>query len=282
MPSVVPAQESNHRWWSANPMAYDRHDGIAHAAGTAEWFVEIDRRFLQSAYYARGGDGSPFGRFLRSPEVAGRDVLEIGCGMGTHAAMLARAGARLTAIDLTSRAVAMTRQRFALAHLTARIEEADAERLPFAAGSFDTIWSWGVIHHSRSTERCLAEIARVLRPGGRLIAMVYYRRSLVYYVHAAFIKGVLFGRLRRESLQDIYVSGSDGAYARVFTKHELRSCLANDFADVRLTVVGLKPELWPIPRSRFKVFLERMTPERVARAVLGRWGSMIVIEAVKS
>jgi SAM-dependent methyltransferase len=168
-------------------MTYDWEDTLELEPGTREWYAEIDRRFLDSAYYAGGADGTPFGRFLRRRDVSGKAVLEVGCGMGTHAAMIAQAGARLTAIDITERAVESTRRRFELFGLSGRIRRGDAEDLPFEDDTFDMVWSWGVIHHSRSTERCLREITRVLRPGGRVVFMVYYRPSFVYYLHCGFI-----------------------------------------------------------------------------------------------
>ena len=68
--------------------------------------------------------------------------------------------------------------------LKGNIRRADAEKLPFFSASFDFAWSWGVIHHSSSFEKCIAEIARVLRPGGRLMLMVYYRPSIAYHVNS--------------------------------------------------------------------------------------------------
>lgn len=275
------AQARNWEWWEQNPMTYDWEHTLRLAPGSREWFDEVDRRFLSSAYFARDGSRRPFGRFLYPELLAGKDVLEVGCGMGTHAALLARAGARLTAIDLTERAVQSTRRRFELFGLSGQIERADAEKLPFPDASFDFVWSWGVIHHSSRFEDCLAQIARVLRPGGRLMLMVYYRPCIVYYVNCGLIRGVLLGQLLRKPLHQIYVDSGDGFYARVFTRRELRGHLEQAFADIRLSVVGIKAELFPIPRTRFKEALESVTPDWLASAVLGRWGSMIVAEAVR-
>ena len=274
-------QTRNWEWWESNPMTYDWEKTLSYAPGSREWFQEIDRRFLSASYFARGKDGRPFGRYLPYEFVAGREVLEIGCGMGTHASLLAGAGARLTAIDLTQRAIETTRRRFEMFGLTASIQRADAEKLPFADQSFDLVWSWGVIHHSSRMEACLSEIARVLRPGGRLMIMIYYRPSLVYYVNCGLIRGILLGQLRRKSMQQIYEDSTDGFYARVVNRRELRQLLRNDFNDVRLSVVGLKGELFPIPRTGFKVALENATPDWLASAVLGRWGAMIVAEAFR-
>ena len=125
------------------------------------------------------------------------------------------------------------------------------------------------------------QIARVLRPGGRLVMMVYYRPSLVYYLHCGLIRGILMGKLVRHSLHQIYVDSTDGFYARVFTKSELHALLSKKFHSLKMTVVGLKAELYPIPRNRSKIILERLTPDWLANTVLRRFGSMIVIEAIR-
>jgi 2-polyprenyl-3-methyl-5-hydroxy-6-metoxy-1,4-benzoquinol methylase len=282
--AVVPSdpQQANREWWESNPMTYDWEKTLQIERGTLKWYDEIDRRFLDSAYYSAGQNGQPFGRFLKPDLVSGKQVLEIGCGMGTHAEMLLRNGACLTAVDQTALAVELTRRRLELKQLDARVLQQDAEKLTFPDRSFDVVWTWGVIHHSSSTEQCVSEISRVLRPGGRLMMMVYYRRSLVFYLHCGFIRGVLFGQLLRQSLQQIYVDATDGFYARVFSKSELGALLARHFHSLQITVVGLKAELYPIPRNHLKIALERVTPDWLARTILGKFGSMVVAEAIRS
>ena len=275
-------QQVNREWWESNPMTYDWEKTLQIDPGTLKWYDEIDRRFLDSAYYAAGQNGQPFGRFLKPDLVSGKQVLEIGCGMGTHAEMLLRNGASLTAIDQTALAVEATRRRLDLKRLDAQVLQQDAEKLTLPDRSFDVVWTWGVIHHSSSTEQCVGEISRVLRPGGRLMMMVYYRPSLVFYLHCGLIRGVLLGQLLRQSLHQIYVNATDGFYARVFSKSELRALLAREFHSLQITVVGLKAELYPIPRNGLKIALERMTPDWLARAILGEFGSMVVVEAIRS
>ena len=63
---------------------------------------------------------------------------------------------------------------------------------------------------------------------------------------------------------------------------ELKSLLSGSFSQIELNIVGLKAELFPIPRTRFKEALERMMPNWLASAVLSRWGSMIVAEACRN
>jgi SAM-dependent methyltransferase len=274
-------QRANRDWWTGNPMTYDWRGTSIYTPGTREWFEEIDRRFLSETYFAKGTDGTPFGRWLKPSIAANKAVLEVGCGMGTHAALLAQAGANLTAIDITESAVEMTRRRFDLFGLRARIEQADAEELPYPDASFDTIWSWGVIHHSRSTERCLDEMTRVLKPGGTLFFMVYNRHSLWYYGHCGLIRGVLLGGLRQHSLTEIYHDHIDGAYARLFTRGELEFLLKPAYEDVETVAAGQKGDVLPIPASPLKDRLKRLLRDEHANTLLRRVGFFLVTQARK-
>ncbi|MGH9826400.1 MAG: class I SAM-dependent methyltransferase, partial [Blastocatellia bacterium] len=112
-----------------------------------------------------------------------REVLEVGCGLGTDAVQFARAGARYTGIDLTNRSVELVRRRFALEGLTGTIRVADAEQLPFADQTFDLFYSHGVLHHTPDTNRAIEEAHRILRPGGRAMVMLYHKHSYNYYVN---------------------------------------------------------------------------------------------------
>src|SRR3954454_13357011 len=277
--AVADPQSLNARWWTDHPMTYDWNESTPE--GSRPWFEEVDRRFLSAAYFAAGPNGEPFGREITPAFAAGKDVLEIGCGMGTHAALLARAGARLTAGDLTQPAVDTTRRRVRAFGLERTLEQADAEHLPFADASFDSIWSWGVLHHSSSFERCLSELARVHRSGGRLTMMVYHRRSAFLYLHQGLVRGVLMGQLRNSSLEEIYMRNVDGAYARLFTRSELRGLLAPTYENVELEVMGAKAELFPMPAGRLKDRLVAATPDGVASAVLGRVGFFLVARGVR-
>jgi len=112
----------------------------------------------------------------------------------------------------------MTAQRLDVFGLEGDIQQDDAEQLPFETASFDTVWSWGVIHHSSSFDRCFAEITRVLRPGGQLILMVYHHPSLFWYLYCLLARGLVKRELRQRSLEDIYLDQMDGAYARRFSR----------------------------------------------------------------
>ena len=101
------------------------------------------------------------------PEVAGKDVLDAGCGPGFYSHFMADQGARVTAFDLNPLFVQRTKQR---AGQRVKVRQADvAEPLHFAAdASFDLIVCILVLHYLKDWKPTLAEFNRVLRPGGQL------------------------------------------------------------------------------------------------------------------
>jgi SAM-dependent methyltransferase len=130
-------------------------------------------------------------------KLRGLRVLEIGCGAGGHSALFARHGARVTAVDLTPARVQSTAMKFRLlADLAAGCEaiRADAENLPFEDGCFDIVYSNGVLHHTADTEKAIAEVHRVLRPGGRAVLMLYCKSSWHYWFNLWFCVGLLQGK----------------------------------------------------------------------------------------
>ena len=96
-------------------------------------------------------------------------VLEVGCSFGQMTFLLAERFRRVTAVDLSPDAVSLTRrraERYGVSNVSA--ETSDAERLPFEDGSFDGAFSWSVLRYVPDPEQALAEMYRVIRPGGRL------------------------------------------------------------------------------------------------------------------
>jgi len=119
-----------------------------------------------------------------------RDVLEIGCGIATDGIRFARNGARYVGIDLAPGAIKIAKERFKLYGVNGEFNICNAERLPFPDGSFDHVYSFGVIHHYPDTEAIIKEIHRVLRPGGTVCAMVYNRNSINYYIEIMFLRRI--------------------------------------------------------------------------------------------
>ena len=105
----------------------------------------------------------------RAAPIAGRELLEVGCGRGGGAAYVARAmsPSRVVGVDLSPRAIALCQQRFALPNLSFQV--GDAERLPFADGSFDVVLNVESSHCYGRFELFLREVRRVLRADGQFV-----------------------------------------------------------------------------------------------------------------
>ena len=97
-----------------------------------------------------------------------------------------RSGAsQVTAVDLTENALAVAKQFAAHRGVTIDFQLGNAEGLDFPDESFDAVYSFGVLHHTPDIKRSVAEVHRVLRPGGTAYVMLYHRDSLVNLVHWA-------------------------------------------------------------------------------------------------
>jgi len=106
-------------------------------------------------------------------ETEPRRVLEIGCGRGELAERIAgELGVEVVALDQSERMVALTRARGIEALV------GDVEALPFPDASFDAAVAAWMLYHVPDLDRALAELARVLRPGGRLVAITNSDRNL--------------------------------------------------------------------------------------------------------
>ena len=112
------------------------------------------------------------------------------------------------------------------------LQRVDAEVLPFEPSSFDVVYSWGVIHHAEAPERIVAEIARILRPGGVFLGMLYARRSLVAY-RKWFGNALKAGRPGR-SLAAVIWDHMESRGTKAYTETEVRRLFAA-FARCRTT-----------------------------------------------
>ena len=160
--------------------------------GTPEFFERVEaHRYTKEWHIPEAADFAG---------ARGLSVLEIGCGLGTDGAQFAQAGAHYTGIDLTEAAIELARKRFELSGLAeGEFRVADAENLDFADDSFDRVYSHGVLHHTPDTARAVAEIHRVLKPGGRAIVMLYHRGSYNYRVGIRVLRRAGARLLKSES-----------------------------------------------------------------------------------
>ena len=238
---------------------------------------------------------------------SGLKVLEIGCGLGTDGAQFAKAGADYTGVDLTKAAVELARKRFAVSGLEGKFQVADAENLEFADESFDLVYSHGVLHHTPDTEAAVAEIWRVLRPGGRAVIMLYHRDSYNYLVNISVLRragarllkselGIqLVHRLTGEPLESLHeharllqegqenylkpdqflsqnTDGAGNPLARVYSRRDARE-LFKQFSKVELRTYFLNKRWLPL--------LGNLMPRSIESRLASRWGWHLWIYATK-
>ena len=176
-------------------------------------------------------------RLLGRPVRAGEAVLDPGCGTGWQAAGLSRTlGARPGAGPVLGVDLSAGMLRRARAAGAGPLLQADATRLPLAAGSVDLVVTRGVLHHLPDVVAALAEWRRVLRPGGAVV--VVSEPTPAVERHGAVLVRGLLPLLRREltDVENFWELASMAANLHVFTPDALsRQARAAGFTDVRLT-----------------------------------------------
>ncbi|MEU9086062.1 methyltransferase domain-containing protein [Streptomyces sp. NPDC048357] len=130
----------------------------------AEAYAAENEHSLVNAYYERPA------MLALAGDVAGHRILDAGCGSGPLSAALRDRGAVVTGIDASAGMLGLARERLGDDVALHVVDLSD--RLPFADGAFDDVVASLVLHYLEDWGPTLAELRRVLRPGGRLIASV--------------------------------------------------------------------------------------------------------------
>lgn len=158
------------RYWDARPCNV-RHS--SQPIGSPEYFHEVEVRKYRVEPHI-----PPFADFS---QWRAKRVLEVGCGIGTDTMNFARAGATITAVDLSAESLRIARRRAQILGLSERIRfvHANAEELTslIPGERYDLVYSFGVVHHTPHPGRALAQMRELTAPGGTLRLMVYHRRS---------------------------------------------------------------------------------------------------------
>ena len=247
-------------YWNAHPCGTQ----FTHLVpGSKEFYKEVERYRYETQPFMR--------TVMEFDGFKGKRLLEIGCGLGTDLLQFARGGAEVTGIDLTPASIELVKKRFAQARVRVKAQVADAERLPFSDNSFDVVYSFGVLHHTPNTQKAIEEVYRVLKPGGRIVIMLYHRRSM--HVQLGMLYAFLASKVRRTGgIVEDWVRQYDGegnplekSYARGEIKHMFQK-----FSGLKLKTVD--PYRRGLP-GILNVFNQKF--------LASWWGFWLVIKAVK-
>ena len=201
-------------FWDQNPLCAW---AVPFEPGSRDYFTCYDR--------LREKNESPefSWRFHEYADFKAKRVLDIGCGNGYVLSRYAAQGAEVHGVDISSAAIAICRKRFQLYGLSGSFVQANAEKLPFENDFFDCACSMGVLHHVPDTERAVAEIFRVLKPGGKFMLMVYHRNSALYRIMFP-LQSMLKNKPASQLVNE--VDGIGNPKGDVYSRAELKSLLA--------------------------------------------------------
>jgi 2-polyprenyl-3-methyl-5-hydroxy-6-metoxy-1,4-benzoquinol methylase len=146
--------------------------------GSKSFFEEIEAYRFEKLHYLP--------RLVNFAGYAGKDVLDVGCGVGNDLSRFARGGARVTGVDLAEHSIELAKKNFAQRGLEGRFLVMDGERMILPNASFDLVYCHTVLHFTPNPRRMVEEIHRVLRPGGQGIIMTVNRRSWLNLMHRLF------------------------------------------------------------------------------------------------
>ncbi|MFD8142215.1 class I SAM-dependent methyltransferase [Streptomyces sp. NPDC059708] len=149
---------TEHSTGSPDPVRANDYDAFAEAYSAENENSPVNASYERPAMLALAGD------------VAGRRILDAGCGSGPLSAALRERGAVVTGVDSSAGMLALARRRLGDG---AALHVADLnDPLPFDDGAFDDVVASLVLHYLEDWGPVLAELRRVIRPGGRLLASV--------------------------------------------------------------------------------------------------------------
>ncbi len=209
----------------------------------------------------------------------GKSLLDIGCGPGWLTVTYAKHGAVVTAVDLTENALQLTSAALVSNGVSAELQTANAEQLPFPDEKFDIVVSSGVLHHTPNFLQAISEAHRVTRSGGTGLITLYRLGILHHRLVFPFVRAVMRLTKTRHPGADLattavsvedFVRQYDGANNPVGVAkhdHEWRQHLI----DVGWNVVSTERHYFP---TRMVSFLS-YAPTWLRR-FLDRWLGMMV------
>lgn len=288
------AQDAVRQFWDTTPC---NSQLSSRAIASKEYFLEVEAQRYECEEHIL--------EMINRFDWEGKSVLEIGTGVGTDARKIIEKGGLYTGINIDYGSTQMTRNALKTFRLPGGVMQCNATRLPFEPGSFDVVYSFGVLICIPEVEKAVAEIYRVLKPGGKMVIMLYNRSSINYYLEILFLRklglrllllpGAVslfsalgfprwklkrhielfqeYGHISNEEWLNRNTDGPDNPYIRIYSKREAEQLL-HEFRIDAHNVRFFDHRHWGV--------LGRAMPKAFIR-VLGRFGGWHrIIYATKS
>ena len=211
-----------------------------------EYFLEVEENRYNNY-------GPWMKEFYAYHDHKGINLLEIGFGQGTDLVQYKKGGAMVSGVDLTPNHYELANKNFELRGLKANLFLEDASNLHFDDDTFDKVVSFGVLHHTPDIEKCISEVYRVLKPGGKFVMTLYHRNSVFFLFLKLIVDGLFHLNLFRLGYNGIKATiekGADGKKIKplvlVYTSKKMKKVLRH-FSSVEIHKRHLK-------RSDFWIF----------------------------
>lgn len=240
---------SPEEWERIEAEEHDAHYAKSLPFGAADFKIDVDRVLWFEDYCYKKGRRKDRGHrtkrvfeLMDLAQLAGKTILDVGCGNGQYSVFFAMLGARVSGIDITPVGVEMGRKTAAANGVAdrCRFSVQNAAKLDFADGEFDIVLLHEVLHHTVKYPGVKAEILRVMKPGGLLVcAEGLYGNPLVQMGRNVTMRG-------EEAKGDVVINLGDlEGFAEGFSSHriELMSLL---FMGKRVfqSKLGFAPVRW--------------------------------------
>lgn len=269
--------ENVKEYWNKRPCNL-RHSQAE--VGTEKYFQEISmRKFFVEPHLIEFADFS---------SLKGKKVLEIGCGLGAATINFAKAGAEVTALDLSQKSIDIAKKNAESLGVADQIQfmQGNAEKLSefLPEKKYDLIFSFGVIHHSPHPDVIVEEAKKYLAPGGQFKVMVYYRYSWkVFWILARY------GKFQFWKLSDLIARHSEAQTGCPVTYAYSRKSAAKLFENKGFKVKSIDIDhIFPYRIADYvqyryvKVWYFRILPKSVFRFLEKKFGWHLCLTATKT
>jgi ubiquinone/menaquinone biosynthesis C-methylase UbiE len=200
-------------FWDRKPCGTNH---ISQCMGSREYFTEFDRYYEWMYPYLLP--------FLDLEIMRGKRVLEIGLGSGFTVSRFAKVASICVGLDISRNTLWLNQSRDKLFDLGVNLVQATALNIPVVDDTFDMVVSVGCLHHIPDIQQAIAEIYRVLKPGGIFKGMVYNRNSYRFKVYIPLVRRLSTrwrGKDWQACVNEMYDS-PDNPYGMVYSQKEIR------------------------------------------------------------